>query len=100
MIMNSNTPLGTQLKNILSIRLGVAAYRHVRTKPNMSRYIEGLITQDMQMNLKKPIYTAITNDILKDEEFLAFLKQRLNEVGGVVKQVDKDISIVEGDWGA
>ena len=87
-------------KKHLSIRLDHMVYYHVKTKPNASRYIEALVKQDLQMQQRQPIYSAITEQMLKDDKFLALLKQQLGSAGPVVEKVDNELSIVKGDWGA
>ena len=84
----------------MSIRIDQVVYNHVRTKSNYSRYIESLIKEDMQMQMQKPIYQAVTREMLQDKEFLALLKQKLNQAGPVVKKIDDDVQLVQGDWGA
>lgn len=94
--MNPNS----SLKKVISISIDPMVHRYVRTKPNYSRYIEGLIKQDMQLQNKEAIYEAITERMLKDDAYLARLAQRLNKSGPVVEQVDKGVTVVQGEWGA
>lgn len=88
------------LRQTLSLRLDPIAYRFVRTKPNYSKYIENLVIQDMQLQNKEPIYQAIVGRLLKDEEILPVLAKKLSQAGPVVRKVDSETTVIEGDWGA
>ena len=84
----------------ISARIDPIAYQYAKTKPNLSRYIEALIIHDMQIEKKEAIYEAITSRMLKDPEFIAQFTQQLKRSGPVVHKIDKEVTVVEGDWGA
>lgn len=88
-------------KRHLSIRLDDLIYRHVKSKPNATRYIEGLIKQDFQMEQKEPLYEAIIQRFLKDGEAQAILVRRLNEAAKKPVVVEEaGVKYIKDDWGA
>lgn len=88
-------------KRHISIRLDEIIFRYVKSKPNASRYIEGLIKQDFQMEQKEPLYQAFIARLLKDDEVLGVLAKRFNEVANkpIIEKAD-GVSYVKDDWGA
>lgn len=65
------------MKKPLGIRLEDSLWRHVKNKPNHSRYVEGLIKQDIQMEHTKPIVEAVKQELMQNEGFFFELSQRL-----------------------
>lgn len=52
----------------------------LRGKPNIGRYLNALIKQDIQTKSAEPIYLTITQKLLQDEQTLAQLATKLNTV--------------------
>ena len=85
----------------LSIKISPALYGFIKNKPNKSRYIEELIKQDIQLKESPKIYTAITQQILEDVEFLESLRLKLSKVKGESRTDLGGETIIEtNDWGA
>lgn len=85
-------------RRTVSIRIDPVAYQYMKTKPNVSKYVEALVIQDMQVRRKEAIYEAITSRMLKDTEFLILLSKTLSERASkplVTGGVD-----LNPDWGA
>lgn len=64
-------------KQTLSVRIDSIALKHVRSKPNYSRYIENLVIADMQSENRKPIVKAVKMELMADEEFFSELVERV-----------------------
>lgn len=65
------------MKKQLSIKLDETLYSHIKEKPNLSRYIEELVKQDIQMQYQKPITQAVIAELLENEMFISELSSRL-----------------------
>lgn len=68
-------------KQQLSVRISSVAYGWAKRKPNVSRYIEGLIAQDMQLQSTKPIVRAVKEELMADEEFFNEVARRMTDRG-------------------
>lgn len=90
----------SSLRKNITVSLDPLLVTFIKSKPNYSRYVEALVKQDMQLQATEPIYEAITQKMLKDDTYLAILAKRLQTAGPVVQKVDRDVTIVQGDWGA
>lgn len=77
-------------------------YKHVKTKPNASRYIEALIKQDFQAEHKQDIYKAIIKQLVADDAILIEIGVRLKELASKPTEIKNgDTSLViNSDWGA
>ena len=85
------------MKRNISAKIDENLFVHIKNKPNISRYIEELIKQDIQMQQKKPIIEAVRTSLLEDEYFIAEISRRI----GANKGVTMDTQVVtDPDWGA
>lgn len=64
-------------KRQLTIRLSEPFSSYARNKPNVSRYIEGLVKQDYVMEIKHPIVKAVKLELMADEEFFSEVVERV-----------------------
>jgi hypothetical protein len=62
----------------ISVSIQEELYPYVQKKTNISRYINELVKQDIQMQQKKPIVKAVIDELLQSEEFFAAINERMN----------------------
>lgn len=65
------------VKQRITIRVDNVLFQHAKSKPNVSRYIEGLIKQDLQLELTMPIVQAVRQELMGDEEFFTEVVNRV-----------------------
>lgn len=65
------------MTKVVSIRLDDTLWGAIKDKPNVSRYIGGLVKQDVQMQFVKPIVKAVIDELLSSELFFTELRLRL-----------------------
>lgn len=90
------------MKHALSIRVDDKIYPYIKNLPNKSRYIEGLIREDIHQKNQQSILEQMKARILRDEEFLQALGLKLQQVGKrPIVSTRGDTQVVSNvDWGA
>jgi hypothetical protein len=89
------------MKKPVSFRLDEGLEPFLKQKPNVGRYLNGLIKQDVHMKSAETIYIATTSKLLQDGEVLAKLAQALQRAGKQKIETKNDgMTYVQNDWGA
>lgn len=68
----------TDMKKQLSVTLDQGLYNLIKHKPNLSRYIEELVKQDLQQKQVKSIVKGVVDDLLTNEPFINELSMRIS----------------------
>lgn len=88
----------SEMKKRVSITVEESLLKLVQAK-NLSQYFNALLKEDVTMKREEPIYSAITEKLLKDEDYLPRLRKAL-EGAGPVKEKRGGVTYVEDSWGA
>lgn len=65
------------MKKRISVTIDESLWKLVKDKSNLSRYIEYLVKDDIQLKEKKQIVNAVVDDLLADSIFLDEVADRI-----------------------